>query len=147
MSDVGQITDPADMLAFVYGGRAVFTLVSQKTNKRYTYRGTKGRATQFSASPPYFFNVLTGPDNTSHYEYIGFSRADWHTTGLRPGNKGNANHPAYAALNWFLGQVKKDRQPPQMEFWHVGKCARCARQLTDPVSIARGLGPECAGKV
>ncbi len=26
------------------------------------------------------------------------------------------------------------------------KCARCGRVLTDPRSIARGMGPVCAGK-
>jgi len=26
----------------------------------------------------------------------------------------------------------------------VGHCARCGRTLTDPTSLARGLGPECA---
>lgn len=24
-----------------------------------------------------------------------------------------------------------------------GLCRRCGRQLTDPVSVARGVGPEC----
>lgn len=27
---------------------------------------------------------------------------------------------------------------------HVGKCGRCGRKLTDPVSIASGIGPDCA---
>lgn len=27
----------------------------------------------------------------------------------------------------------------------MAKCARCGRKLTNPVSIARGLGSECAG--
>jgi hypothetical protein len=26
------------------------------------------------------------------------------------------------------------------------RCGRCTRQLTDPVSIARGIGPECFGR-
>ncbi len=28
----------------------------------------------------------------------------------------------------------------------VGKCGRCGRTLTDPASVARGLGPVCWGK-
>lgn len=27
-----------------------------------------------------------------------------------------------------------------------GKCARCGRALSDPVSVERGMGPVCAGK-
>jgi Family of unknown function (DUF6011) len=28
-----------------------------------------------------------------------------------------------------------------------GRCLRCGRRLTDPLSISRGLGPECRTKV
>jgi hypothetical protein len=28
---------------------------------------------------------------------------------------------------------------------HTGKCGRCGRKLTDPQSIARGIGPDCLG--
>lgn len=27
-----------------------------------------------------------------------------------------------------------------------GRCRRCGRELTNPVSIARGVGPECYGR-
>lgn len=37
--------------------------------------------------------------------------------------------------------------PPYVIVQHLGKCARCRRKLTDPESIRRGLGPECAKKV
>ena len=30
---------------------------------------------------------------------------------------------------------------------HIGQCGACRRELTDPVSIARGLGPVCAEKM
>lgn len=32
-----------------------------------------------------------------------------------------------------------------MVLQHEGCCARCGRQLTDPISIERGLGPKCYG--
>lgn len=37
--------------------------------------------------------------------------------------------------------------PPYVIVQHLGKCARCRRPLSDPESIRRGLGPECAKKV
>ncbi len=40
-----------------------------------------------------------------------------------------------------------DRLPPYVVVQHLGRCARCRRKLTDPDSIRRGLGPECAKKV
>ena len=37
----------------------------------------------------------------------------------------------------------------EAEAWglHYGVCCVCARTLTDPVSVARGLGPVCAGRI
>jgi hypothetical protein len=36
--------------------------------------------------------------------------------------------------------------PPGYTIEHCGRCGRCGHPLTDPVSIARGLGPTCATK-
>ncbi|WP_373093047.1 DUF6011 domain-containing protein [Zhongshania sp.] len=30
---------------------------------------------------------------------------------------------------------------------HAGKCGRCARKLTDPVSISTGFGPHCRSEL
>jgi len=30
---------------------------------------------------------------------------------------------------------------------HEGKCGRCGRKLTVPLSIETGIGPECASKM
>ncbi len=37
--------------------------------------------------------------------------------------------------------------PEQLEVWHEGCCGKCGRKLTDAESIARGIGPECYGKM
>lgn len=34
---------------------------------------------------------------------------------------------------------------PGLEIMEESRCGRCGRQLTDPVSIERGIGPECYG--
>lgn len=36
---------------------------------------------------------------------------------------------------------------PLAEITESDNCGRCSRQLTDPESIARGIGPECLGKI
>jgi hypothetical protein len=42
-------------------------------------------------------------------------------------------------------QVRQYRRPrPYMRL--VGECTLCGRVLTDPVSIQRGLGPECEAR-
>jgi hypothetical protein len=66
---------------------------------------------------------------------------------LIAGRKGQPAHPAFVALNWALVNLAADIMPAQLEFWHEGRCARCARPLTDPASIEAGFGPECITKM
>jgi hypothetical protein len=43
-----------------------------------------------------------------------------------------------------LAIVDGDMPPPEgVWFSHFGKCSACGRKLTDPESVARGLGPDC----
>lgn len=49
-------------------------------------------------------------------------------------------HAAAIAANWLCGATN-DTASCQEE----SECARCGRELTDPVSIARGIGPICLG--
>ena len=151
--DTGGIA-PADFLKFALAGRARFTLVSAKTEKRYTYRiSTKPDADVFFAS------VLTGPDNGADFHYIGFFKAaeggqtpETYAAGavsrvLIAGRKGNAAHPAFIALDWALSNAATGGDLSQLEIFHEGRCGRCSRALTVPESVRSGFGPECAGKV
>lgn len=131
------ITDPKAAFEFALGGAARFTLVSQKTGDRKTFRVKKAEDAAM-----YFVQLLTGPDNTEDYTYLGFLKDGGN--GLIAGKKGNANHPAFKAFDWTFRHIEQGHMPEKLEFWHEGRCARCARVLTDPVSIERGLGPECA---
>lgn len=57
------------------------------------------------------------------------------------------NDTRLARIKRAVEIVAADPQKAQMAFaMKEGKCARCARQLTVPASLHRGLGPECAGK-
>ena len=145
MTHPHHITDAAEAHAFLYGGKARFTLVSKATGKRYTYRVAAAKD-----NPHMFFvSLLTGQSNETDYEYIGFLKTMGMTSELIAGRKGNAAHPAFKGLAWLLKQIENSNplaMPETVEFWHEGRCARCARPLTDPASIARGLGPECATK-
>jgi hypothetical protein len=51
---------------------------------------------------------------------------------------------AAAVLNWLNGDpetLKEERATYQ----ESNECGRCGRELTDPVSIERGIGPTCLG--
>lgn len=50
-------------------------------------------------------------------------------------------------FEWALEHVRRE-MPMAAGFTlgHAGRCGACGRELTDPESIARGLGPTCATK-
>lgn len=128
--------------AFVFGGKAIFTIVSRATGTRFTYRVTKGK--ERGASPaPYFVSLLTGPDNTSDYSYIGcVFPSHPHVLVLTKASAAGPDAPSVKAFRWLLKCIEADRFS-SIEFWHEGRCGRCGRRLTDPESIASGFGPEC----
>jgi hypothetical protein len=93
-------------------------------------------------------SLLVGPDNGSDYRYVGILRRHGGPLSFHPNKKGYAPE-ACAAVAWFVRLVNLDKNDvfnAQCEFWHSGFCARCGRELTDPESIASGLGPVCREK-
>jgi hypothetical protein len=139
------LLSPSDAHKYIIGGHGKFTLVGQTT--RYTYRVGQTKDDDGNLSP-LFISVLTGPDNSNDFQYLGYiSLADLLT--LRSGKKGNPNHPAFVALAWWLRVYGKGNLAAlaKAEFWHEGTCCRCGRELTVPDSIAKGIGPVCEGRV
>ena len=141
MTHPAQFTEATPALTFILSGRARFTLVSDRTKTRYTYR------VSVSKDQPdlWFASVLSGPDNATDYVYLG---------GIRGGDRrlfaGRAGKPAsgsYMALDWTLRHLAQGSVPDALEIWHEGRCGRCGRALTDPESIRSGYGPECRGKM
>jgi len=62
----------AESAAFALAGNARFTLTSLKSGARFTYKVSKAKAKPGDTKePPWFVAVLSGPDNTSDYEYLG----------------------------------------------------------------------------
>jgi hypothetical protein len=137
-----QIKSLADAWKYITGGKAVFTLVSRATQRRYTYRVRKGNRGIF------FADLMTGPDNESDYTYQGTVRLDGSYQQSKCDGCLPEDAPSIKALRWFLAlaATKDERGHPGVEVWHEGKCSRCGRRLTDPESIATGLGPVCREK-
>ena len=126
---------------FIFAGNATFTLTSLKTGTSFTYR--IARAGSNRDNGPLFASVLTGPDNTRDYTYMGIVLQDEKRIRNTRGSKVFGDAPSWRALEWFLQHVDSDA----VEFRHEGRCGRCGRALTVPSSIDSGLGPECAGRV
>lgn len=142
MSHPAQL-EPIFRKPYILGGKAIVTVVSKKSGERFTFRVNEKDVG--SAEEPrslFFVSVLTGPENTRDYQFLGtiFDRESF-----RHGQKSRigADAPSARAFAWVWSHLDSDR----FEVWHEGRCSRCSRTLTDPDSIERGLGSKCAEKV
>jgi hypothetical protein len=149
----GILATAADVRAFVLAGNATITLVSKKTGARYTYRVREVPADPGRAPGPvsHFVHVLTDPDNERGYTYLGnvYTRASGVSYSHGRKSRIEPNAPSARGFNWLFDRVMDHGEAPEaadLEVWHEGRCGRCGRKLTVPESIARGIGPECAGK-
>jgi len=138
MSHPARLTDPAATRRFALAGRARLTLVSERTGQRFTYRveAKKGSADFF------FVSVLTGPENSRDYTYLGCIARDRFVNDRRL--RIGADAPSRRGFAWFWERVSAGHEIPECECWHEGRCGRCGRALTVPESIESGLGPVCA---
>lgn len=145
-----------ELIAFLFAGDAIFTLVNPATAVRYTYR-VEQKAYTFVRNGRdvkgtcYWVNLLTGPQNLTDYTFLGSLKDETvRTFALNPKSRVKDEQLASVqAISWLLnriaafeagqvGQVMKG-----LEFWHVGRCGRCKAALTVPTSIENGFGPEC----
>jgi len=147
MAPAAPITDPKAIRAFLFAGKAHLTLVSKVTGKRYTYE-VERRNPRNELDEWCFVRLLVGPDNGSDYRYIGGLDSrdlyveDSMVFSVSPKVTRQAPVEAFA---WMLRTLENNPAKffEQAEIWHSGVCSRCHRELTDPDSIATGLGPVC----
>jgi len=136
-----RFTATADVLAFVLAGNAIITIESGHTGQRYTYR-----VRQPKTPGPHFVQLLTGPDNTSSYTFIGtiFEGRTYVHSRKSPVSEKATSAVAWA---WLWGLLARGHELPEaLGVWHEGRCGRCGRLLTVPESLTIGLGPECQAK-
>lgn len=126
---------------WVRAGNAVFTVVSNATGTRFTFR-----VRQPKPDAPHFVGVLTGPDNESSYTFLGTLFADGT---YRHGRKSSigADAPSAKAATWFFNNLGNAAAMAKCKVYHEGRCCRCGRKLTVPSSVESGIGPECAGRM
>lgn len=124
---------------FILGGNAKITLVSTKSGCRFTYRIRAKEVEEDRVL--HFVSVLTGPENTSDYSFLGtIFDGEKFVHGKK--SKIAPDAPSAKAFSWLWQNLATQ----DAEVWHSGRCGRCNRELTTPESIERGLGPVCAGR-
>lgn len=139
----GCFTVAADARRFLMAGNATATLVSKKTEARFTF---KVRKPEDGDGSFLFVSVLNGPDNWTNYAYFGYIRRGVFFHGGHKA-KVRADAPSAKAFAWAWEALARDEIPASLEIWHEGKCGRCGRKLTVPSSIASGFGPECSNRI
>lgn len=145
----GQLTELGQVIQFVLGGNATFTLVSKTTGARFTFKVQKHPDSTLTHL--HFVKLLRGQDNEADFQFFGtifHGRTFKHSAKSRIGT----DAPSAVAFRWFwrmlMDRVQIGREmSSSVEVWHEGKCGRCGRKLTVPSSVASGFGPECAGKI
>lgn len=144
MTNTAQITESAAIAAFVLAGNATFTLVSEQTGARFTYRVRAGKGD----GAPLFVHLLTGPDNARDYTYLGCVWVGGSSPRYVHGKRSpvSTSAPGAKGFAWFARQVFGRGVLEGAAFHHEGRCCRCGRLLTVPESVVSGWGPECAKK-
>ena len=127
---------------FFSGGNAIFTISNNKGN-HYTYKIRKPKFTD-NPNPPFFVKLLTGPQNTNDYTYLGISIPQHNEIRLTAKSKYKYDSIPVKVIQWAIKQVADNKPLPEgYAIQHEGRCCRCSKVLTTPESIERGIGPEC----
>lgn len=128
---------------FVQAGKAIFTFSSPK-GSRYTFKVE--RPDNFRGE--FFASVMKGSDNEASYAYVGMMSKDSLNLRFTKGSKFGAGTVEAKVIAFALDIVAGRKAMPEgYELRHAGKCGRCARTLTTPESVDRGIGPECWSKM
>ena len=129
----------SDIASFIKAGKAVFTILNEKTGNRFTYRVKRHKDNKSL----YFVSVLTGSDNTNDYTYMGSIFGS--NFRLTRNSRVTETAPSFIAFSWFIEHM--DNLPEVVKVYHENRCGRCGRALTVPESVQNGFGPECIKKV
>ena len=142
---LGQAMDPKYVVEYALASDAILTLESKATSDHYTYRI---REFPDRMPPLYWVGILSGPDNTNDYTSLGRISRGIFVWNLNSTVSREA--PSFKAFNWMWERLVAEEYhavSTQCTIYHSGRCSRCNRLLTDPVSVERGLGPVCRKKL
>ena len=131
---------------FIFAGTAIFTVVNEATNNRFTFRVRKaGWGTSDVKSDIFYVSVLTGSDNNSCYTFLGSffggkNQLYRHSAKSKIGFSAVSNK----VIEWFFQHYFKNPNGYKtIKVYHSGKCGKGGKKLTTPESIKSGLGPYC----
>ena len=122
-------------LLITTGKGGAFTIRSNRTGKDYTFKISRS---EFKGKTYTHVFVEQG--------YMKFRHLGCFHTGYIFKSGVVVITPAAEAAAWLLNQVSYGRFEfidSRVGIFHLGKCLRCGKVLTDATSIEAGLGPIC----
>ena len=142
---------------FVLGGKATFTIEMESgfaskhgLKDHYTFKVSHKEASM-KFPEAWFVSMLTGPDNSSDFAYLGMLDKNQGDIRLTAKSKLTDDSMVVKILKRTLARLwagqEEEIAKAGFDVHHEGRCARCGRKLTVPESIKSGFGPECAGKI
>lgn len=134
----------SDIAAYVKGGHGKFTMESQISKRHITYSVHRPEAVNDPNNIPLWISHLS---NDGEFYFIGtvWSKEMKFVLGKKATITENAD--SVKGIKWLLGFINRKMELPEtMAFWHEGVCCVCGRELTNPESIERGIGPICFSK-
>lgn len=99
----------------------------------------------------YFVSLLTGPDNTQDYTYLGIYAPESGKVILTKKSRFTYQTECVRALQWVMDRIHGGEEEgiaaAGFALRWSDRCQRCGRELTVASSIDARLGPICAEKV
>lgn len=137
---------------FVMAGNSIFTVEipaqfaeKHQSPAHYTYR-VRHKEAEGTYPEAWFVELLTGPENTSDYTYLGKLLPEGKVKLTAKSRYGEDAMPV-RLLDRILARLWKNEgaaiEQAGFKLHHEGRCGRCGRLLTVPESIETGIGPEC----
>lgn len=140
--------DNTEALRFMLAGMSEFILISGKTGTRFIYKLDKRESTKYkNGEKQYIYWLNTGEKNgTMTYAGVLFFDSNDSQFKFGKGARGNLTigDIRVKSLLYVLNAFHKGKTNINVTVMHTGKCGKCGKRLTDPESIALGLGPKCA---
>lgn len=121
---------------YILGGKAYVTFQNPQTGNRFTYKVIKHKVDDI-----YFVHVLT---NSDVYMFLGTII----NYGFRHSKKSkiDRDNKSVIVFDYVFHHLGMGTLNSSIEIFHDGRCGKCGRQLTDPLSVETGLGPYCRKK-
>lgn len=138
----------SNALNFMLAGNSEFILYSTKTQDKFRYTLKKKKANKESNNENeeyiYFLNMYN--NGSMEYQGIIAFNSSLNQFKFYKGSKGlgNSSDVRIRSLEFVLNKLFTGQTVGNLIVYHVGKCGRCGKKLTDPESILTGLGPSCS---